>query len=77
MKKDPTTYLKIPRRTVAVQGPLGNLKLSIPPFVHLDHDAEGRRVTLSIEDREAKEQRQMWGRSTREKIGRDVERSTG
>ncbi|CAK7563481.1 MAG: 54S ribosomal protein L6 mitochondrial [Sporothrix epigloea] len=61
VKKDPTTYLKIPRRTVAVQGPLGNLKLSIPPFVHLDHDAEGRRVTLSIEDREAKEQRQMWG----------------
>ncbi|CAK7270253.1 54S ribosomal protein L6 mitochondrial [Sporothrix epigloea] len=61
VKKDPTTYLKIPRRTVAVQGPLGSLKLSVPPFVHLDHDPEARRVTLSIEDREAKEQKQMWG----------------
>ncbi|CAK7214282.1 54S ribosomal protein L6 mitochondrial [Sporothrix curviconia] len=61
VKKDPTTYLKIPRRTVGVQGPLGSLSLTMPPFVHLDHDTEGRRVTLSIEDREAKEQKQMWG----------------
>lgn len=24
VKRDPTTYLKIPRRTVSVEGPLGN-----------------------------------------------------
>ncbi|CAK7211928.1 54S ribosomal protein L6 mitochondrial [Sporothrix bragantina] len=61
VKRDPTTYLKIPRRTIGVQGPLGSLSLTMPPFVHLDHDTEGRRVTLSIENREAKEQKQMWG----------------
>ena len=61
VKKDPTTYLKIPRRKVTVQGPLGELSLSVPPFLHIDHDTEARRITLSIEDREVKEQRAMWG----------------
>ncbi|CAK7198574.1 54S ribosomal protein L6 mitochondrial [Sporothrix eucalyptigena] len=61
VKKDPTTYLKIPRRTISVQGPLGQLQLTLPPFVHLEHDTDARRITLSIENREIKEQKQMWG----------------
>jgi large subunit ribosomal protein L6 len=61
VKKDPTTYLKIPRRTISVQGPLGQLQLTMPPFVHIDHDADARRITLNIEDNEIAEQKQMWG----------------
>ena len=33
----------------------------MPPFIHIDHDADARRITLSIEDREVTEQKQMWG----------------
>ncbi|OAA62831.1 60S ribosomal protein [Niveomyces insectorum RCEF 264] len=61
VKKDPTTYLKIPRRKVTVEGPLGKLELLLPPFVHIEHDTDSRRVTLSIENRELKEQKAMWG----------------
>ncbi|ERS95987.1 60S ribosomal protein L6 [Sporothrix schenckii 1099-18] len=61
VKKDPTTYLKIPRRTISVRGPLGQLELTMPPFIQIDHDVEARRITLNIEDRQVTEQKQMWG----------------
>lgn len=64
VKKDPTTYLRIPKRTVTVQGPLGKLDLEIPPYLKIDHDAETRKAVLSIEDIEAKQQMEMWGRHT-------------
>ena len=77
MKPDPTTYLKIARRTVTVQGPLGRrqfggvsglanrwagkLDLVIPPFIHVDHDESARQVALTIEDNTIKHQKAMWG----------------
>ncbi|KAI9736565.1 MAG: hypothetical protein M1818_006076 [Claussenomyces sp. TS43310] len=47
--------------TVHVEGPLGKLMLGIPPFVHLEYDIGGRKATVSIEDREVRHQREMWG----------------
>ncbi|RYO92038.1 hypothetical protein DL766_003684 [Monosporascus sp. MC13-8B] len=61
VKKDPTTYLRIPKRTVTVQGPLGKLDLEIPPYLKIDHDAEARRAVLTIENGEEKQQNEMWG----------------
>lgn len=61
VKKDPTTYLKIPRRKVTVAGPLGELSMEVPPFLHINHDTATRRITLAVEDREVRHQRAMWG----------------
>ncbi|OTA62243.1 ribosomal protein L6 [Hypoxylon sp. EC38] len=61
VKKDPTTYLKIPKRTVTVAGPLGKLDLEIPPFLNINHDEASRRAVLSIENSEIKQQMEMWG----------------
>ncbi|KAK8068753.1 54S ribosomal protein L6 [Apiospora phragmitis] len=61
VKKDLTTYLRIPKRNVTIKGPLGELQLEIPPYLHITQDAEARKAVLSIEDREAKQQMEMWG----------------
>ncbi|KAK3394911.1 ribosomal protein L6, alpha-beta domain-containing protein [Podospora didyma] len=61
VKKDLTTYLKIAKRTVTITGPLGQLALEIPQFVHIDHDTVARKAVLSVEDRAIKQQREMWG----------------
>ncbi|GKT65920.1 54S ribosomal protein L6 [Colletotrichum tofieldiae] len=61
LKKDPTSYLKVYKRTVTVTGPLGKLDLEIPPFLKIDHDVEGKRAVLSVEDSNVKEQSEMWG----------------
>ncbi|KAK3384193.1 ribosomal protein L6, alpha-beta domain-containing protein [Lasiosphaeria ovina] len=61
VRKDLTTWLNIARRTVTVTGPLGTLDLEIPPFLHIDHDVAARRAVLSVEDRNVKQQREMWG----------------
>ncbi|XXG96137.1 54S ribosomal protein L6 mitochondrial [Hypoxylon texense] len=61
VKKDLTTYLRIPKRTVTVSGPLGKLDLEIPPFLTISHDEASRRAILSIENREIKQQMEMWG----------------
>jgi len=47
--------------TVHVEGPLGKLSYTIPPYVMIDHDAATRKATVSIEDRLVKKQREMWG----------------
>lgn len=39
----------------------GQLELDIPSFVKLDHDAEGRKAVLTVEDKEQKKQMEMWG----------------
>ena len=39
----------------------GKLDLEIPPFVNIDHDVTARKATLSIEDQNLKEQKEMWG----------------
>ncbi|KAI1480990.1 hypothetical protein K445DRAFT_69544 [Daldinia sp. EC12] len=61
VKKDPTTYLRIPKRTVTIAGPLGKLDLEIPPYLTINHDETSRRAVLSIEDNKAKVQKEMWG----------------
>ncbi|KAI0120863.1 ribosomal protein L6 [Hypoxylon sp. NC0597] len=61
VKRDPTTYLRIPKRTVTVAGPLGKLDLEIPPFLNINHDEASRRAILSIENSEIKQQMEMWG----------------
>ncbi|KAI2472887.1 ribosomal protein L6 [Annulohypoxylon bovei var. microspora] len=61
VKKDPTTYLKIPKRTVTIAGPLGKLDLEIPPYIHINHDEALRRAVLSIDDIKVKQQMEMWG----------------
>lgn len=65
VKKDPTTYLRIPKRTVTVTGPLGKLDLEIPPFLTIDHDEASKRAILSIENRDIKKQMEMWGMCNR------------
>lgn len=61
IKKDLTTYLRIPKRTLTVQGPLGKLELTIPPYIKIDHDVEARKALLSIEDINERQQMAMWG----------------
>ncbi|KAI1649257.1 ribosomal protein L6 [Daldinia loculata] len=61
VKKDPTTYLKIPKRTVTIAGPLGKLDLEIPPYLTIAHDEASRRAVLSIENNEIRQQKEMWG----------------
>ncbi|KAI0835115.1 ribosomal protein L6 [Hypoxylon sp. FL0890] len=61
VKKDPTTYLKIQKRTVTITGPLGKLDLEIPMFIKINHDEASRRAVLSIENSEIKQQMEMWG----------------
>ncbi|KAI1211432.1 ribosomal protein L6 [Annulohypoxylon truncatum] len=61
VKRDLTTYLKIAKRTVTVTGPLGKLDLEVPPYIHINHDEALRRAVLTIEDTNAKQQKEMWG----------------
>lgn len=42
---------------------IGKLDLNVPPFVQMDYDREARRLVLSIENREEKKQKEMWGAS--------------
>lgn len=39
----------------------GKLDLNVPPFVKMDYDNESRRLVLNIEDRDIKQQKEMWG----------------
>ncbi|TPX13752.1 uncharacterized protein E0L32_005955 [Thyridium curvatum] len=83
VKKDMTTYLRIPKRTVSVEGPLGKarcvrvvlrdgpvwaddkdigkLDLEVPQFINIDHDTAARKATLTIQDGNVKQQKEMWG----------------
>jgi large subunit ribosomal protein L6 len=42
-------------------GPAGKLSMTIPPFVNIQHDVEARKAYVSVEDKEVKKQREMWG----------------
>ncbi|ORY61386.1 ribosomal protein L6 [Pseudomassariella vexata] len=61
VKRDLTTYLRIPKRTLTISGPLGKLELEIPPYLTINHDETTRKALLSIEDRNQKKQMEMWG----------------
>ncbi|KAF2227355.1 mitochondrial 54S ribosomal protein YmL16 [Elsinoe ampelina] len=47
--------------TVEVEGPLGKLKVLVPPFISVQSDEEARSHTLSVQDERDKHQRAMWG----------------
>ncbi|TKX21325.1 54S ribosomal protein L6 [Elsinoe australis] len=47
--------------TVEVEGPLGKLKVLVPPFINIHSDEEARLHTLSVLDAKDKHQRAMWG----------------
>ncbi|KAI9054574.1 hypothetical protein LZ554_001727 [Drepanopeziza brunnea f. sp. 'monogermtubi'] len=49
------------RPTVQIEGPLGKISMTIPPFVNLEHDTAARKAFVTVEDREVKKQREMWG----------------
>ncbi|KAH8816171.1 mitochondrial 54S ribosomal protein YmL16 [Xylogone sp. PMI_703] len=50
-----------PKRIVEIEGPLGKMSMTIPNFVKIKHDATSRRALVTVEDREVKHQREMWG----------------
>jgi len=47
--------------TILIEGPLGRTSHTIPPFVHVDYDGALRKAIVKIEDREVRQQREMWG----------------
>ncbi|KAJ8607049.1 hypothetical protein MRB53_040558 [Persea americana] len=48
-------------RQVQIKGPLGEMAMSIPPYLQVEHNAAARKATLSILDRQERRQREMWG----------------
>ncbi|KAF4455974.1 Tubulin beta chain [Fusarium albosuccineum] len=62
-QKDLTSYKQVFKKTINVKGPLGELNLEVPEFVVVDQDAENRMVTLSVQDSDVKQQKEMWGTS--------------
>jgi ribosomal protein L6P/L9E len=40
---------------------LGTLTLSVPEFVNLDYDLENRLISLTVEDSNVKQQKEIWG----------------
>ncbi|KAB8293794.1 hypothetical protein EYC80_009278 [Monilinia laxa] len=49
------------RPVVKIEGPLGKMSMSIEPFIRIEHDTNARKAIVSVEDREKKNQRAMWG----------------
>ncbi|KAL6712218.1 54S ribosomal protein L6 mitochondrial [Coniothyrium glycines] len=47
--------------TVTVKGPLGELSMEIPPYVHINQDSALSGPTLSIQDTTDAKQKAMWG----------------
>ncbi|TQS36478.1 hypothetical protein Golomagni_03072 [Golovinomyces magnicellulatus] len=44
-----------------IEGPLGTLSMSIPSFVNINHDRESRKLSISVQDKDSKTQKAMWG----------------
>ncbi|KAF1813439.1 ribosomal protein L6 [Eremomyces bilateralis CBS 781.70] len=44
-----------------IKGPLGELSMEIPTFVAIERSEDGGAVTVSVEDRKVRHQREMWG----------------
>ncbi len=45
--------------------------MTILPFITIDQDPVARTATLSIEDKEIKEQREMWGKNWSLRLGHE------
>lgn len=50
-----------PTSTVHIKGPLGELSMSIPPYIVIDRDPSLNGPTLKVQDSSEREQREMWG----------------
>jgi len=48
-------------RVVEVTGPLGKASMKIYPYINIEKDEDKKRATVSVEDRNVKEQLAMWG----------------
>lgn len=53
---------------VQVEGPLGRMSMTIPPYMQIESDEATRSKTLSILDAEDRKQRQMWGMSSSHRL---------
>ena len=42
----------------------GKVTMTIPPFVNLEHDEAARKAVVTVQDREERKQREMWGQYT-------------
>lgn len=52
-----------PPKVIEIQGPLGKAAIPLPPFVSYALNDATRKATLSVTDRKARDQREMWGLS--------------
>ncbi|KAK2754280.1 hypothetical protein FQN54_007160 [Arachnomyces sp. PD_36] len=52
---------EIPKEKVEISGPLGQMTLTIPPFLKLTHDEASKKATFSVDDATLPRQRAMWG----------------
>jgi large subunit ribosomal protein L6 len=44
-----------------VTGAVGKMSMTIPNFINLEHDEPNRKAFVSVQDKEVKKQREMWG----------------
>ncbi|KAF4595867.1 Ribosomal protein L6 [Ophiocordyceps camponoti-floridani] len=58
-----THWKPIVKKTITIQGQLGTLKLDIPNYMMMSENKGDRTVQLSIENKNEKEQKEMWGTS--------------
>ncbi|KAL9012937.1 MAG: hypothetical protein Q9173_002332 [Seirophora scorigena] len=50
-----------PPKIIEIEGPLGKASVQLPPFVSYAIDKATRKASLSVLDRKARDQREMWG----------------
>ncbi|OCT53212.1 54S ribosomal protein L6, mitochondrial [Cladophialophora carrionii] len=50
-----------PNMAVEVTGPLGQLTVPLPPYLHAQHDEAARKISVRVDDVAEKHQRAMWG----------------
>ncbi|KAI4272640.1 MAG: hypothetical protein L6R35_006470 [Caloplaca aegaea] len=50
-----------PPQIIEIEGPLGKASVQLPPFVSYAIDEATRKASLSVLDRKARDQREMWG----------------
>jgi large subunit ribosomal protein L6 len=46
------------------------MSMTIPAFVNLEHDETARKAYVTVQDREVKKQREMWGMAFAFRSGR-------
>ncbi|KAL8822150.1 MAG: hypothetical protein Q9191_007110 [Dirinaria sp. TL-2023a] len=48
-------------RVLEIEGPLGKLSLEMAPYLTFEHDESTRKASISVQDRNERQQRAMWG----------------